>query len=179
MLQLSNHLWVRLHTQRSKSLVLQETKERIENIALHSPSLQHNIHHILWLPANLAKDRHEIKTANKTSCCHCLLPGHHPNQLWQGLAPPPRLAVIWVVVDHYCRLSVLATTALFTKEISFHVPSRHLSYDYGFQFRTCSEKHCSHSLTFIFSCLLIFRHKPIARWSTLTKPCGRKSNHWN
>lgn len=53
-----------------------------------------NSHQILWLPANLVKDTHENKTANETSCCHCLLPGCHPNQLRQGSVPPPWLAVI-------------------------------------------------------------------------------------
>lgn len=114
----------------------------------------------------------------------CLLPGHHHNQLWQEFASPPWLAVIWVVVDHSltrcpCLLSVLATTTLFTKEISFHVPSRHLSYEYGSQFKTYSGKHCSNSLVFIFSYLLIFRYKPIARWRTLTQSCGRKNTHSN
>lgn len=146
-----------------------------------------NSHQILWLPANQVRDRHEIKTANKTSCCHCLLPRRHPNQLRWGSAPPPWLAVMQgggvvgvgggpcCLHPAPCRLSGLATTTLFTKEI-FHVPS---SNDYGFQLRTYSKKRCLNSLAFIFSCLLIFRHKPVARWSTLTKPCGRKSNYSN
>lgn len=69
-----------------------------------------------------------------------------------------------------CTLSrtCLATTTLYTKKASFfHVPSRHLGYDYGSQFKTFSDKHCSNSLAFIFSCLLTFRYEPITRWSTL------------
>lgn len=102
--------------------------------------------------------------------------------------PPPRLAVISVVVDHSLTcclhpapllLSVPVTTPQFTRKVSFHVPSRHLRSDCGPQFRTCSVKHCSHSWAFIISCLLIFRYKPIARWSTLTQPWGGKNNHSN
>lgn len=51
--------------------------------------------------------------------------------------------------------------------------------EYGSQFKTYSGKHCSNSLAFIFSYLLIFRYKPIARWRTLTQSCGRKNTHSN
>ena len=49
----------------------------------------YNICQILWLPANLAKDKCEGKKTNKTSCRHYLLLRHHHSQLWQRSAFPP------------------------------------------------------------------------------------------